>query len=34
VAALGPPPAADPVVVDEDFEDLRWFWLPEEIAVQ
>jgi hypothetical protein len=34
VAALGPPPAPEPTVVDEDFEDLRWFWLPEEIAVQ
>ncbi len=34
VAALGPPPTAEPTVVGEDFEDLRWFWLPEEIAVQ
>lgn len=34
VAALGPPPPPQPTVVDEDFEDLRWFWLPEEIAVQ
>jgi selenocysteine lyase/cysteine desulfurase len=32
VAALGPPPAAEPISVDDDFEDLRWFWLPEEIA--
>jgi selenocysteine lyase/cysteine desulfurase len=32
VAALGPPPAAEMLDVDADFEDLRWFWLPEEIA--
>ena len=32
VAALGPPPAAEALAVDTDFEDLRWFWLPEEIA--
>ncbi len=33
VAVLGPPPAAESLVVDADFEDLRWFWLPEEIEV-
>jgi hypothetical protein len=32
VAALGPPPAAEMLDVDADFEDLRWFWLPQEIA--
>jgi selenocysteine lyase/cysteine desulfurase len=35
VGALGPPPdgvAAEPDV-GEDFESLRWFWLPAEIAV-
>jgi hypothetical protein len=32
VAALGAPPAAEPLERDQDFEDLRWFWLPEEIA--
>jgi selenocysteine lyase/cysteine desulfurase len=32
VAALGPPPPPPPLDVDTDFEDLRWFWLPEEIA--
>jgi hypothetical protein len=31
--ALGPPPAAEALDVDTDFESLRWFWLPEEIAV-
>jgi selenocysteine lyase/cysteine desulfurase len=34
VAALGPPPIAEPAVVGEDFEDLRWFWLPEEAEVR
>ena len=34
VTALGAPPTAEPTIVDEDFEDLRWFWLPEEIAVR
>ena len=33
VAALGPPPATDLLEVDGDFEELRWFWLPQEIAV-
>ena len=33
VAALGPPPPPEPLDVDTDFESLRWFWLPEEIAV-
>jgi selenocysteine lyase/cysteine desulfurase len=33
VAALGPPPSAEALDVDTDFESLRWFWLPEEIAV-
>jgi selenocysteine lyase/cysteine desulfurase len=33
-AALGPPPAAEPLERDQDFEDLRWFWLPEEIAAE
>jgi selenocysteine lyase/cysteine desulfurase len=32
VAVLGLPPAVEPLDVDRDFEDLRWFWLPEEIA--
>jgi hypothetical protein len=32
VAALGPPPPTEALAVDTDFEDLRWFWLPEEIA--
>jgi hypothetical protein len=33
VAALGPPPDPEALDVDADFEDLRWFWLPREIAV-
>ena len=32
-AALGPPPSPEMLEVDTDFESLRWFWLPEEIAV-
>jgi selenocysteine lyase/cysteine desulfurase len=32
-AALGPQPSAETLEVDTDFESLRWFWLPEEIAV-
>ena len=32
-AALGPPPSPETLEVDPDFESLRWFWLPEEIAV-
>ena len=32
VAALGPPPEPEPLTVGTDFEALRWFWLPEEIA--
>ncbi len=32
VAALGTPPVAAALDVDADFEDLRWFWLPQEIA--
>ena len=32
VAALGPPPEPEPLTVGTDFESLRWFWLPEEIA--
>ena len=32
-AALGPPPSPETLEVDTDFEALRWFWLPEEIAV-
>ena len=32
VAALGPPPdAAGPPLVGDDFESLRWFWLPDEV---
>jgi len=31
VAALGEPPEHEPLAVDADFEDLRWFWLPEEL---
>jgi hypothetical protein len=32
VAALGAPPEPDrPPLVGEDFEHLRWFWLPDEI---
>ena len=31
-AVLGPPPAPEALDVDTDFESLRWFWLPEEIA--
>ena len=34
VAALGPPPAPEALDVDTDFEDLRWFWLPDEIAAR
>jgi selenocysteine lyase/cysteine desulfurase len=33
VAALGPPPTPEPIPVGGDFEDLRWFWLPDEIKV-
>jgi selenocysteine lyase/cysteine desulfurase len=33
VAVLGPPPEPESLDVDPDFESLRWFWLPEEIAV-
>ena len=29
---LGPPPASETLAVGTDFEALRWFWLPEEIA--
>lgn len=29
---LGPPPDPEPRPADEDFESLRWFWLPEEVA--
>jgi selenocysteine lyase/cysteine desulfurase len=32
VAALGQPPEPEPLTVGTDFESLRWFWLPEEIA--
>jgi selenocysteine lyase/cysteine desulfurase len=32
VAMLGAPPAPESLEVDTDFESLRWFWLPEEIA--
>ena len=32
VATLGPPPKLEPLAVGTDFESLRWFWLPEEIA--
>jgi len=31
-AALGPAPAPEPLAVGTDFESLRWFWLPDEIA--
>jgi hypothetical protein len=32
VAVLGPPPErAGAPVVGEDFESLRWFWLPDEV---
>jgi hypothetical protein len=32
VAALGAPPSDDrPAAVGEDFETLRWFWLPDEV---
>jgi len=32
VSVLGPPPAeAGPPLVGEDFETLRWFWLPDEV---
>ncbi len=34
VAVLGAPPSADALDVDVDFEDLRWFWLPGEIAAE
>ena len=35
VAALGEPPAADgPPEVGDDFESLRWFWLPEEVRAE
>ena len=32
VAALGPPPEPETLTVGTDFESLRWFWLPDEIA--
>jgi selenocysteine lyase/cysteine desulfurase len=32
-AFLGSPPAPEALDVDTDFESLRWFWLPGEIAV-
>ena len=33
VAALGAAPASDgPPLVGEDFESLRWFWLPDEVG--
>ena len=32
VAALGPAPDPGRPSLDADFEELRWFWLPEEIA--
>ena len=33
IAALGEPPAADGTApeVGDDFESLRWFWLPDEV---
>ena len=31
VGTLGPPPEPERLAADEDFESLRWFWLPEEI---
>jgi selenocysteine lyase/cysteine desulfurase len=31
---VGDVPALDPALVGVDFEDLRWFWLPDEIADQ
>jgi selenocysteine lyase/cysteine desulfurase len=32
VSVLGPPPpAAGPPLVGDDFESLRWFWLPDEV---
>ncbi|HEY7131530.1 MAG TPA: aminotransferase class V-fold PLP-dependent enzyme [Candidatus Limnocylindrales bacterium] len=31
VAALGPPPFAANLEVGDDFESLRWFWLPDEV---
>ena len=34
VSALGPPPTPEALDVDTDFESLRWFWLPDEIAVE
>jgi selenocysteine lyase/cysteine desulfurase len=33
VAALGQPPPPEPLAVGTDFESLRWFWLPDEVAV-
>jgi hypothetical protein len=33
MAALGPPPAAEPVDLDADFESLCWFWLSEEVQL-
>jgi selenocysteine lyase/cysteine desulfurase len=33
VAALGHPPTPAGIETDADFDDLRWFWLPEEIGV-
>jgi selenocysteine lyase/cysteine desulfurase len=32
IGALGPAPADEPLDVDDDFESLRWFWLPAEVA--
>jgi hypothetical protein len=31
-ATLGPPPGPDRLDVGMDFESLRWFWLPDEVA--
>jgi hypothetical protein len=27
-------PSVDPASVGPDFEDLRWFWLPEEVVLE
>jgi hypothetical protein len=34
VGTLGPPPENEPLSADEEFESLRWFWLPEEVPVR